>query len=118
MTIMLAIVSRHMPIEYLNFFSTFGTSMKKFENSTSLDVAPHDTSISNMWQRSACETCSEMPPKKIMNMSAHLKFSMTSTGRALCACVPVWSWWIGGKRGVKTTGGKRRVRTYTTQKTT
>ena len=27
--------------ENLNFFRTFGTSMKKFENSASFDVAPH-----------------------------------------------------------------------------
>ena len=27
--------------ENLNLFSTFGTSMKKFENSASFEVAPH-----------------------------------------------------------------------------
>ena len=39
-----------------NCLSTFGTSMKKFENSNSLAVAPHVILISNMWARRASET--------------------------------------------------------------
>jgi len=39
-----------------NCLSTFGTSMKKFENSNSMAVAPHVMLISNMWARRASET--------------------------------------------------------------
>jgi hypothetical protein len=56
---------------------TFGTSMKKFENSTSFAVAPHVMFISNMCARSACETCSERPPRKMPRRKTHLKFSST-----------------------------------------
>lgn len=51
--------------------------MKKLENSTSLEVAPHDMSMLNAWQRSACEMWRDMPPKKTTNIRHHLKFSMT-----------------------------------------
>jgi hypothetical protein len=45
--------------------------------STSLEVAPHDISISNMCERSACETCKEMPPRKIVRRRIHFVFSKT-----------------------------------------
>lgn len=71
-------VKSDIPMDHLNFFATFGTSVKKFADSTSLDVAPHCMSISNMWQRRAWETCIEMPPKKMANIKHHLKFSATT----------------------------------------
>ena len=58
------------------FLKTFGTSIKKFENSASLLVAPHVISISNMCAQRAWLTCRDNPPKKIANMNVHLKFSM------------------------------------------
>jgi hypothetical protein len=64
--IMATIVNRLIPIEYLNLFNTLETSIKKFENSTSIEVAPQDMSISNMWQSRAWETCREMLPKNII----------------------------------------------------
>lgn len=72
-----AIVKNDNAMVYLNVFATFGISMKKLENSTSLAVAPHDMSMLNMWQRSACEMCRDMPPKKTTNIRHHLKFSKT-----------------------------------------
>lgn len=113
-----AMVNRHMLIEYLNFWSTFGTSMKKLENSTSLEVAPQDMSISNMWQSRACETCKERPPKKITNMKAHLKFSMTVRESSLAKVLvlkPVER--RLEKRDIKKDEmRRRRVMTYTTRK--
>ena len=56
MMIITTIINRDKHIDHLNFLATLGTSMKKLENSTSFAVAPHDMSISSMWQRRACET--------------------------------------------------------------
>lgn len=63
----------------LNFLRTFGTSMKKLENSASLAVAPHVMLISNMWARRADETCRERPPRKIASIRVHLKLIITKT---------------------------------------
>ena len=50
-----AIAKKLSAMVHLKIFATFGISMKKLENSTSLAVAPHDMSMPNMWQRSAWE---------------------------------------------------------------
>ena len=55
-----------------------GTSMKKLENWTSLEVAPHVMLISNICASSACDTCRDRPPKKMASMGTHLKFSSTA----------------------------------------
>ena len=47
-TIMPIMPMRAKAIENLNFLRTLGTSMKKLENSASLEVAPQVISISNM----------------------------------------------------------------------
>lgn len=77
MKIMNPIVLSEMRMLHLKVFATLGISMKKLENSTSLAVAPHDMSMLNIWQRSACETCKDMPPKKTTNMKHQEKFSNT-----------------------------------------
>ena len=59
----------------LTFFNTLGTSIKKLENSASLEVAPHVMSISNMWASRAWETCKLKPPRKMASRKVHLKFS-------------------------------------------
>jgi hypothetical protein len=59
----------------LNLLSTLGTSIKKLENSASLDVAPHCMLYSNMCASSAEETWRDKPPRKMANMTTHLKFS-------------------------------------------
>ena len=41
-----------------------GTSLKKFERSTSFFVAPHVMLYEKRWARSACERWMERPPKK------------------------------------------------------
>ncbi len=62
---------------HLNFRSTLGTSMKKFENSASFDVAPHVISISNMCASNADETCRDSPPRKTASRRVHLRFWRT-----------------------------------------
>lgn len=42
----------------------FGISLKKFERSTSLIVAAHVMLYEKRWDRIACETGMERPPKK------------------------------------------------------
>lgn len=76
-TIMATIQNKLNTMEYLNFLATLGTSVKKLANSSSLDVTPQETSISNMCARMAPEMWSEMPPKKMMKQKVHLKFSIT-----------------------------------------
>ena len=61
----------------LNLLRRRGSSSKKVMFSTSLEVAPHDISISNMCERSACETCKEMPPRKVVRRRIHFTFSKT-----------------------------------------
>jgi hypothetical protein len=61
----------------LNRFSRRGSSSKNVVFSTSLEVAPHDISISNMCERSACEMCREIPPRKIVRRKIHFMFSKT-----------------------------------------
>jgi hypothetical protein len=60
----------------LNLLRRRGSSSKKVVFSTSLEVAPHDISISNMCERSACETCKEMPPRQMVRR-IHFVFSKT-----------------------------------------
>jgi hypothetical protein len=53
---MLEIITHENVMLNQNCLSTFGTSMKKFENSNSLAVAPYVMLISNIWGRIASET--------------------------------------------------------------
>lgn len=57
--------------------------MKKLENSNSFAVAPQVILISNMCAKSAWETWSERPPRKIPSRKIHLKFSKTVAFRLL-----------------------------------
>lgn len=77
MIIIATMPKMHIIYVYLKVLRILGTSKKKLENSTSFEVAPHDMLISNIWQRSAWDMWRETPPKNIMNMKHHFKFSMT-----------------------------------------
>jgi hypothetical protein len=61
----------------LNRFKSLGISTKKVVSSASFAVAPHVISIPKKWQRSAWDTCKEIPPRKTERRINHLKFSMT-----------------------------------------
>ena len=65
----------------LNFLRSLGISLKKVVFSTSLEVAPQLMSMENMWERIACETCREQPPKKMVSIRIHLKFSINAQKR-------------------------------------
>lgn len=87
----------------LNLLRRRGSSSKKVMFSTSLEVAPHDMSISNMCERSACETCKEMPPRKMVRRRIHFAFSKTRDRISLPPAV-VWKGKMkqleGGENGV------------------
>lgn len=61
----------------LNFRMSFGISEKKEVSSASFEVAPQDMSMENIWERIACDTWREIPPRKTVSRGTHLKFSMT-----------------------------------------
>ncbi len=50
-----------------------GSSMKKDVSTTSFDVAPQLMSMENMCDRIACETCIDIPPRKIKRSGTHWK---------------------------------------------
>merc|ERR1712169_104180 len=72
---------RDRSMETRNFFNTLGTSMKKLENSASLEVEPQLMSISNMCAKRAWLTCRDRPPRNRASMRVHLKFSQTAYPR-------------------------------------
>ncbi len=67
----------------LNFFNSLGISSKKLVFSISFAVAPQLRSISNIWHNIACETCNEIPPRKMVSRGIHLKFSLKAWKRVL-----------------------------------
>lgn len=62
----------------LNLVKIFGISSKKEDSLTSFAVALQDMGTLNMCDSSALETWMEMPPKKMVIIGTHLKFSITS----------------------------------------
>jgi hypothetical protein len=59
---------------HLNLRSTLEMARKKDTLSDSFDVAPHSSGMEKKWQKRACETWSEMPPRKMVRRGIHFRF--------------------------------------------
>lgn len=59
---------------HLNFLSTLLMARKKLTCSVSLEVEPHSRGQLTKCARRACETCREIPPRKMVRSGIHLMF--------------------------------------------